>query len=182
MNFKEIISDLSHYLKNREFRNKMPLFLVVICLYMLIIPAFIWERASRRELLSLNTKFEEFSILSREYKSVKQRVSVVEQKGSLTKTNSIAQPMDDIFLALGVKGKMKSIREIGGRELKRQMNEESAEIQMEKINMNELINILYRIDNVPIILSIKKVIIKKTFASPELLDVTLTVSLFTKPS
>jgi len=66
----------------------------------------------------------------------------------------------------------------GTKKIVDQMSEESAEIQMEKLNMSELINLFYKIENAPMILAIKKVAIKKSFENPELLDTTMSVSLF----
>ena len=77
---------------------------------------------------------------------------------------------------------MKSIKGIGGREIKGQLNEETAEVQMEKVNLNELVNIFYKLENAPLLLSIQKVALKKSFEKPDLLDVTMTVSLFTSPA
>jgi len=59
-----------------------------------------------------------------------------------------------------------------------QMSEESAEIQMEKLNMTELVHLFYKIENAPMILSVKRVVIKKSFENPDLLDLTMAVSLF----
>jgi hypothetical protein len=62
-----------------------------------------------------------------------------------------------------------------------QMGEESAEIQIEKLNMTELVHLFFKIENAPMILAVKRVIIKKSFENPELLDVTMAVSLFGSP-
>ncbi len=182
MKIKKVLSDIRHYLSRRMPRNQVLLLSALLGLYVLIIPALIWERASSRELSQLKTRFTEFSILSAEYRSLKEQAGSIEQKRFLTKTSGIAQALDDAFLSLGVKGKMKSIKGIGGREIKGQLNEETAEVQMEKVNMNELVNIFYKLENAPLLLSIQKVALKKSFDKPDLLDVTMTVSLFTSPA
>lgn len=182
MKIKKVISDIRHYLSGRMPRNQILLVSALLVLYALIIPALIWERASGRELYQLKTRFTEFSILSAEYRALKEQVGSIEQKRFLTKTSGIAKALDDAFLSLGIKGKMKSIRGIGGREIQGQMNEETAEVKMEKVNMNELVNILYKLENAPMLLSIQKVALKKSFDKPDLLDVTMTVSLFTSPA
>lgn len=182
MKIKKVLSDIRHYLSGRMPRNQVLLLSALLGLYVLIIPALIWERASSRELSQLKTRFTEFSILSAEYRSLKEQAGSIEQKRFLTKTSGIAQALDDAFLSLGVKGKMKSIKGIEGREIKGQLNEETAEVQMEKVNMNELVNIFYKLENAPLLLSIQKVALKKSFDKPDLLDVTMTVSLFTSPA
>jgi len=180
MKIRKVLSDIRHYLSNRMPRNQVLLLSALLCLYVLIIPALIWERASSREISQLKTKFTEFSILSAEYRSLKEQIGSIEQKRFLTKTSGIAQALDDVFLSLGLKGKMKSIKGIGGREIKDQMNEETAEVQMEKVNLNELVNIFYKLENAPLVLSIQKAAFKKSFDNPDLLDVTMTFSLFTR--
>jgi len=53
---------------------------------------------------------------------------------------------------------------------------------MEKLNMTELVHMLYKMDNAPMILAVKKVDIKKSFENADLLDVTMSVSLFSSSS
>jgi hypothetical protein len=72
---------------------------------------------------------------------------------------------------------MKSVKLIGAKKVMDQISEESAEIQMEKLNMSEVVNLFYKIENAPMILAVKRVAIKKSFENPELLDVTMSVSL-----
>ncbi|MBU2623520.1 MAG: hypothetical protein KKD92_14520 [Proteobacteria bacterium] len=182
MKIKKAFSKIKNSLSGRMSRNQVLLLSALLGLYVLIIPALIWERASSSELFQLKAKFAEFSILSAEYRSLKEQVGSIEQKSFLTKTSGIAQALDDAFLSLGVKGKMKSIKGIGGREIKDQLNEEAAEVQMEKVDLNELVNIFYKLENAPLLLSIQKVALRKSFEKPDLLDVTITVSLFTSPA
>lgn len=182
MKARKVFSNIRHYLSGRMPRNRVLLLSALLGLYVVVIPALIWERASSRELSQLKTRFMEFSILSAEYRSLKEQIGSIEQKRFLTKTSGIAQVLDDAFLSLGVKGKMKSIKGIGGREIEGQLNEETAEFQMEKVDLNELVNIFYKLEKTPLLLSIQKVSLKKSFEKPDLLDVITTVSLFTSPA
>lgn len=177
----KVFSNIRHYLSGRMPRNRVLLLAALSGLCVLIIPVLVWERSSSRELSQLKTRFAEFSLLSAEYRSLKEQVGSIEQKRLLAKTSGIAQVLDDMFLSLGVKEKMKSIKGLGGREIEGQMHEETAEFQMEKVDLNELVNIFYKLENAPLLLSIQKVSIRKSFERPDLLDVTGTVSLFTSP-
>ena len=171
-------------------REKTPVilssfFLAFLGLYILIVPAFIFEKKSERELAALQARLEEFSNLTNEYNKLKVQVSAIDGKRSLSKISSIIQAVDEVLLSLGMLGmkeKMKSLKGIEGRDFGGRVNEESAEVQMEKVTVNELMHLFYKIENAPMLLSIKKVSIKKSFALPELLDVTMTISLFTGPS
>lgn len=180
MKIKTVLSGTRHYLSGRRPGSKILLLSALLCLYILIIPALIWERTSSEELSQIKARSTEFSILSAEYRALKEQAGSIEEKSFLTKTSGIAQTLEDVFLSLGVKGKVRSIRGIRSREIKDQLNEETAEIQMEQVNMNELVNIFYKLENAPLPLSIQKAAIKKSFDRPDFLDVTMTIALFTR--
>jgi hypothetical protein len=169
---------ISDYWQDRASRKKMLIVVVLIGLYILIVPNLFWEMTAERELSELTAKYHEFSTLGDRYKSLRASVNAIEQKKTLTKTNSITQVMGDISLSLGIKEKMKSVKLTGTKKVMGEMSEESAEIQMEKLNMSELVHLFYRIENAPMILAVKRVVITKSFEKPELLDVTMALSLF----
>ncbi len=168
--------------KGSDFRHSLlnPYFLIPLLLFILIIPASMLERSSKKELDTLKTRLAEFSALSNDYKSIKGQTDGIEQRTSLSKTAGVASAMDDIFSSFGIKGKMKSVKVTGTREMKGAMTEETAEVQLEKVNMNELVNVIHKTENAPMLLSLKKVMIKKSFERPDLLDVTMTISLFSR--
>lgn len=184
----KILSNISRYFpksKNSDFsnpaRNKLNIyFSIAVFLFFIIIPAFILERSSKNELGILEKKSKEISALGSEYKSIKKSVDLIEQRTSLTKTNGIASSFEDILLSLGVKEKMKSVNVSNKKELKGGMTAEVAEVQIEKVNMNELVNIFYKVENAPVISTVNNVSIKKSFEKPELLNIKMTVSMFNK--
>ncbi|MGO9138726.1 MAG: hypothetical protein ACLP9S_02825 [Syntrophales bacterium] len=169
---------IQSYHQDRSFRKKSLIVMLLAALYILIIPGMLWNQSVSKDLSVLTAKYQEFSSLTGEYRLLSENVGAIEQKKSLTKTNGVAKAMEDITSTLGIRGKMKSIKGTGTKKIADQMIEESAEIQMEKLNMSELINLFYKIENAPMILAIKKVAIKKSFENPELLDATMSVSLF----
>lgn len=166
-------------MKRMFSRSSIPVALVLF-LFILIIPAFIMQRASRKEVDTLKSKRNELSLLTTEFSALKVQVDVVEQKTIPSQAKGIASVLDDIVSSLGIKGKLKAVKGLGSREIKGLMTEESAEVQLEKVSMNELVNIFYRIGEAPVILSVKRAMMKKSFENPELLDVTMTIALFTK--
>ena len=172
---------IAYMLSKTGFSGKlMFIFLISVCLYILIVPACFMLRSSEKEMKALNIKYRDMVLLSNDYKTFNEYVNIFEKRSSLTKVTGIGQAMDDISSSLGLRGKMKSIKVIGNTELKGTMNEEMAEIQLEKLNMNELTNFFYRTENAPMMLLIKKVKIKKSFDSPDVLDVTMTAALYTR--
>jgi len=160
-------------------RSSIPI-AIVLLLSVLIIPVFIMQRASRKEVDTLKSKRTELALLATEFSTLKGQVDVVEQKTTSARVQGIANAVDSIVSSLGIKGKLKAVKGLGSREIKGPMTEESAEMQLERVSMNELVNIFYRIGEAPVILSVKRATMKKSFENPELLDVTMTISLFTK--
>ncbi len=152
----------------------------VVFLAVLIVPAFILERASMKDLDSTKSRRAELKALGSEYRTLKDQVGSVEQKTTISKVNGIANVMEDIASSVGLKGKLKSIKGVGTREIQGSLTEESAEVQMDKVTLNELVNMFYRIGEAPVILSVKRTTIKKSFENPELLNVTMTLALFAK--
>ena len=173
---------LRRYQQDQDFRRKALVVLALAVLTILLLPSFLWERSSERELAALKRKYSEFSVLAGEYRSLKGNISAIERKKALTKTASIAQAIGDISRSVGMAGKVKSIKGTGTRKTPNQMNEETAEIKIEKLTIKEMVQFVYKIENAPMILAMKTVAIKKSFEDPELLDVTMTVALFTPAS
>jgi hypothetical protein len=119
---------------------------------------------------------KELGQLKEEYMTLRDKLDFVESKKSLTKVEGIVQAVDEVFRSLGLNQKVKSVKSSGTRDRKYAVEEE-AEVQVEKVNMNEMANIYYKIENAPMILSIKKTSLKTSFDSPTLLNITMTVSL-----
>ena len=160
-------------------RSSIPV-AIVLLLFLLIIPVFIMQRASKKEVDTLKSKRSELALLTTEFSTLKGQVDVVEQKTTSAQVQGIANVLDGIVSSLGIKGKLKSVKGLGSREIRGPMTEESAEVQVERVSMNELVNIFYRMGEAPVVLSVKRATMKKAFENPELLDVTMTIALFTK--
>jgi hypothetical protein len=135
--------------------------------------------AERKELKLLTEQRKEMLGLKDEFLSLRERVSGVEGKKNLTNVQGAVQAVDEVFSSAGLKDKLKTVKASGKREVKDGFEEE-ADITIEKVNMNEMVNIFYRIENAPMILTIRKATIKKSFENPELLNISLVLS-FSKP-
>ena len=131
--------------------------------------------SERKELRLLKEQRKEILTLKDEFLSLRQRIDIVEGKKNLSNVQGIIQAIDEVFLSIGLKDKIKTVKSTNRREIKEGFEEE-ADLQIEKVNMNEMINIFYRIENAPMVLTIRKAVIKKSFENPELLNITLTLS------
>jgi hypothetical protein len=159
-------------LKNRKILSLITgilvfIFLVAYGMHML--------SSERKELKMLKEQQKEMLILKDEFLSLRQRIGLVEDRKNLSNTQGIAQAVDEVFSSVGLRDKVKTVKSAGKRELK-EGTEEDADISIEKVSMNEMLNIFYKIENAPMILTVKKTTIKKSFENPELLNITLSLS------
>ena len=168
-----------HFHRNAGFRNQALPVIILVAFYILIIPGFLCKQSAEKDLARLKGRYREFSVLAGEYQSLSERVCLLEKKRVLTEAKGIAQVMGEISQSLGMKEKLKSIRETGTRKTLERMSEETAEVQFEKVNMTEMLYLLYKVENAPMILTVRKMAIRKSFENPELLDITMSLSLFT---
>jgi len=166
-------------MKRNLSRDKVLAF-IILGLFILIVPLLMTARSASKELDTLKAKQKELASLSREYRTLKENVDFVEQRPSLSQIHGVANALDTISSSLGIKGKIKSVKTVTTREVAGSMTEESAEVLIEKVTLNELVNLFYRIGDAPMILSMKRVSMKKSFENPELLDVNMNLALFTK--
>lgn len=159
------------------FRNKrliciLSMLLIVVALF---ISAIKYISDNRKQLGILKAQYQEMLVLQDQFSSLKQKIDAVESKKNLSNVQGIIEAVEEIFSSIGLKGKLKTIKFSGKREIKSGI-EEVADIYIEKVNMNELVNIFFRIENAPMILTIKKAGIKKSFEDPELLNISMTLS------
>ncbi len=130
----------------------------------------------KRERETLRSQHKQMLALLNEYSGLKNRVDSVEGKKSITKVEGIVQAVDEVFKSLGLAQKIKSVKSTGARE-KKFAFEEEADVSVEKITMNEMVNVFYRIENAPMILTVRKASIRTSFDNPSLLNITMTVGL-----
>lgn len=162
-----------------ESRTLAILFGVAVVLYLLLIPGLYFKSATMKEVAASKKREIEFNALAAEYVALKKRADTAEQGKTLTAQAGLIQTMDEVLNAVGVRGKMRSAKDIGATALDQQLREERAEFAIERLTLNELVNVLYKIGHAPVTLSVKGFTIRKTFDDPRLLDATLTVSLIT---
>ena len=128
-----------------------------------------------KELHQLQEQRKEIAVLRDEFLSLQQKFQTVQNRKNLTNVQGVLQAVDEVFSSVGLKDKVKTVKNTGKRETKDGIEEE-ADVSVEKVTMNEMLNVFYRIDHAPMILTIKKVTVKQSFENPELLNITLMLS------
>ncbi len=131
--------------------------------------------SERRELKQFKDQRKEMLLLKDEFLSLRQKIDSVESKKNLSKVQGIVQAVDEVFSPIGLRDKVKTVKAVEKRETKDGIEEE-ADVAIEKVSMNEMANIFYRIERAPMVLTVKKAVIKKSFENPELLNLTLVLS------
>jgi len=91
----------------------------------------------------------------------------------------LVKVIEDLVSGLGIKKEFTSLKIIRKCEL-RGLNLEEGEIYLSSLNMNTLVNLLYTIEHGNYPLTIKRANIKTTFEDAELLEVRLTLCLFSR--
>ncbi len=131
--------------------------------------------SERKELKLLKERRKEMLSLKHEFTTLRQRINALEMKKDFSHIEGIMEAIDDVFSSLGLKEKLKTVKSSGTREVKEGFEEE-ADIYIEKVTMNEMVNIFYTIEHTPMLLTMKKATIKKSFEDPGLLNISLTLS------
>ena len=126
-------------------------------------------------LSKVKAKHAEISSLRDEYAPLKRRVSMLESRKNLTRVEGVVGAVDKIFEPIGLKNKVKSVKPLGAKEA----SEEKAEVTIQAVDMNEMVNILYKIEYAPMLIIVRKVSLSTSFENPKLLNMTITLSLIT---
>jgi hypothetical protein len=81
--------------------------------------------SERRELKILKEQRKEMLMLKNEFLSLKQKIDAVEGKKNLSNVQGVVQAIDDVFLPIGLKDKIKTVKSTGRREIKDGFEEEA---------------------------------------------------------
>ncbi len=157
-------------------RKNVFLFSGAIALLSAGIFAIISLSSATAELERLKKQHDEMYVAKDEFISLKARVDEMERKKKLTKVNGVISAVEDVFSNLGLKARIKSVKPLGSRSVLNDI-EEDAEVLVEKVSMNEMINLFYKIENAPMLLVLKKADIRTSFEKPDLMNLAITVSL-----
>ncbi len=134
------------------------------------------SRSLKSERSSLREEKKELLALRDEFLSLKTSLGAVEGRKTAAESGGIVQTADELFRSMGLSGKVKSLKSTDARDGKYAIEEE-AEIKLEKVTMNEVANIFYRMEYGPFPLSIRRSAVRTDFENPFLLDITMTLDL-----
>ncbi len=131
-----------------------------------------------KEALELKDQLKNMQMLKKELTYINEIVSSREKKIGLTQTDGIVSVMEQILDSLEIKAKV--IKPMGKKKTREYMEEDS-ELQIDSIDLNEIVNLFYKIENSPFPVKIKSVAIKTRFENSNIFTLNLTASLISKP-
>lgn len=148
---------------------------VALAVYTLI--AFISAKNLEIKNNELTAQLKEMSALGKEFIYIKDIVESKEKKIGLTNVNSVVSALEQMLNSMGLKAKV--IKPLEKKQAK-EFTEEDAEIEIENIDLNNIINLLYKIENSPVPMKIKTANIKTAFENPNVFILGITASLISK--
>lgn len=162
---------------NKIIENKIILYLTAFIIFLSILIIFGLKQLhnDKKELIKLQTQEKEIDKIKNKITYLNQKVGFYESKKRIGNASGIIQISDEIFSSTGLKSKLKGIKNSGTNHTVNGI-EEITDVTVEKVSMNELLNILYRIENSPSLLSLKRISIKKDFENPQLLNINMVIS------
>lgn len=125
----------------------------------------------------LKNQLTEMQMLREELIHIKDIVESKEKKIGLTEVSGVVSALEQMLNSLGLEAKV--IKPLEKKRVK-EFKEEDAELQIENIDLNKIVNLLYRIENSPVPIKIKNTTIKTTFENPNIFILNLTASLISK--
>ena len=148
---------------------------IALAVYALI--AFISAKNLEIKNNELTAQLKEMSALGKEFIYIKNIVESKEKKIGLTNVNSVVSALEQMLNSMGLKAKV--IKPLEKKQI-REFTEEDAEIEIENIDLNNIINLLYKIENSPVPMKIKSADMKSSFENPNVFTLGLTTSLISK--
>jgi general secretion pathway protein M len=173
MNYLNLLLEKYHHLDNRT-RIRMGIGIALL-LSLAIILSMANDRIGRlkKQLAARGADVAEMLVLKQRY----QQANAVARK--LANRLEATRPDDSparIIDEIGIKGKGSQIKPLKGEERGGYL-EDSAEVKLDGLTLNEVVNLIFRLEKGTRPVVIKKALLKTRFDDPARLDLTLTIAL-----
>ncbi|MDA8172753.1 MAG: hypothetical protein M0Z48_13095 [Nitrospiraceae bacterium] len=157
---------------------------IAVLLALLVLALSLWAaRGAAARRLAYDEKTEaRFEEVSRQYMALRAGRDEFTRRAALSPSQGILKAVDDIFTGMGLKEKIATLKSLDTSQINGQINgliSEQAEITLKQVNLNETVNLLYRIENAPMLLTIRQAEFKNSFSAPAL-DIRLVLALTRK--
>ncbi len=155
-------------------RSTLMIAAAVIAVAVFTLTIYISIKNFERKNKTLTGQLNEMQMLQKDLIHIKNIVDSKEKKIGLTKVTGVVPALQQLLDSLGLKAKV--IKPLDKKKIK-EFTEEDAELQIEGLDLNAIVNLLYRIENSPVSLKVKNAVIKTTFENQNVFVLSITASL-----
>ena len=149
--------------------------IISVIIYIIAISTYANEIRIKNQ--DLKTQLEEINSFGAGLVEIKQLVEIKEKKIGLSGHNGIISTLDRILGRLDLRaGKLKP----SDRKRVDEYIEENAELEIKKIDINEVVNLLHMIESSREPLKVRSIDIQTTFEDRKIFSLSLSVSLFSR--
>ena len=164
----------------REFisdRFSLLLITSIMAVTIFIITMSIIVGDKEKKNMALKNQLTEINSLSEGLLQIKSIVSSKEKKIGLTNSTGVVSSLEQILKQLGIEASV--IKPLEKRHVK-EFVEQDVELEIKDIDLNSIVNFIYRIENAPQPIKVKSTLIKTSFENPDRFILKLTASLISK--
>ncbi|MDO8282377.1 MAG: hypothetical protein Q7U10_07115 [Thermodesulfovibrionia bacterium] len=149
--------------------------IIAAFVYIIVISTHITSVNKKRD--ALKAQLAELSSLGAGIMEIKQLVESKERKIASASPKGIVATLDEILISLSMKAeKLKP----ADKKRADEYVEENAELEIKNIDLNGIVNFLYKIDSAPEPMKVKSIDMQTSFANKDIFSLNLTVSLLSK--
>jgi hypothetical protein len=130
----------------------------------------------RRAYRKAEAQHQEMVSLSQQYLAMRSGVDRIEKRIGLSSTESLPIAVENIVAGMGLKGKLQSVKPFGGG-TRENYEIQEAEVVIDKLTVNELVNVLYGFYTVPAGLFVTSSEYKRDFSDRRLINARLSLKL-----
>ncbi len=164
-----------------KLRNPKLIFPIILFTILIVIVSISFGMLSKKK-ISINkieSQLKEFSTLTSDYLIINSVTDKFQKRLGMSNIDGVLQAVENVVQSIGLKEKLSSVK-LSGQKKHTDFTEENAVIKMDKVSLNETINIFYKIENAPMGLLIKSCKMKKNFSDPDKFDITMDVAFLKK--
>lgn len=132
-------------------------------------------RLKRKYRIALEQR-SEMAALAEQYRAMRSHVDRIERRIGLSKTENIPVTIENVLAGVGLKKKLKSVKPFGGGTRERYEIQE-AEIVIDKLTLNELVNVLHAFSTVPSGIFVTSAEFKRDFSERNLINARMSLKL-----
>lgn len=149
--------------------------IMAVTIFIITMSIIVGDKEKKNTLLK--DQLTEINSLSEGLLQIKSIVSSKEKKIGLTNSTGVVSSLEQILKQLGIEASV--IKPLEKRHVK-EFVEQDVELEIKDIDLNSIVNFMYRIENAPQPIKVKSTLIKTSFENPDRFILKLTASLISK--